>query len=145
MSVYGNISTNKWAEGFSPALTCPSVCVFRVGTWSRRLRATVAWTTRCWLVRLPASSPCLRASCCANGPTSPDSTKSRSVPRSVSSCLFLSLSDTLTCRDFDLTWMFYFLLSHACPHMHRVFLTERQCNVMSRCLCYLSFSLHYCQ
>lgn len=63
----------------SPLSRC--VFVFRAVTWSRQLRATIVSTTRCWLARPPASSHCLRASCCANGPTSPDSTKSRSDHR----------------------------------------------------------------
>lgn len=62
----------------APFIAFLSVCVSRAVTWSQRLRETIAWTTQSWLGRLLASSRCQRASCCANGPTSPDSTKSRS-------------------------------------------------------------------
>lgn len=80
---YKDLGVHRWAEGLSSPRV--SLCPFRAVTWSQRLLATIASTTRCWLEKLPASSPCQRASCCVNGPTSPDSTKSRSDHDSASS------------------------------------------------------------
>lgn len=117
----------RWAECLSLLLF--SLCVFfRAVTWSQRLRATVAWTIRCWLERLPASSPCLRASYSANGPTSLDSTKSRSDH---SSCLFISVP----ARHDDLTRLWFtklldFSVLHYQRHRRGVVYKKGSCSII---------------
>lgn len=67
---------------FAPC--CPSPRAHRAETSFPRRQEGWSLTTPCWSERLPAPSPCRRASCCASRPTSPDNTKSWSVPGNVS-------------------------------------------------------------
>lgn len=76
--IFHNIVNRLRSDGCCSNSLSQQACVSasRVATWFLQPQETPSWTTRCWSGKRPVCSRCLRPSCCVNGPTWRESTKS---------------------------------------------------------------------